>query len=135
MVESDLAPLPLPLTVGALLSPPPTEGLLDRRKNRLPTGKGMTGAAARKARPKRATHRKKTLEKALAILMDAQQLFPKKATILYNLACCDAQLGNLELARGWLRDAIRLVPGCQKMAEADSDLELLREVPHRTFGL
>ena len=73
-----------------------------------------------------ATRRAESIQAALAILMDAQQLFPEEATILYNLACYEAQLGNLELARGWLQDAIRLAPGDQRRAEEDPDLEPLR---------
>ena len=64
-----------------------------------------------------ATRRAESLERALGILLDAQQLFPQEATILYNLACYEAQLGHLDLARGWLQDAIRLAPESRQMAQ------------------
>lgn len=76
-----------------------------------------------------ATRRKKEggIEKARAILEAAQEQFPKEATIAYNLACYECQLGDLGKARLWLKKAYDLGgPNVIKpMALGDKDLEPL----------
>lgn len=67
-----------------------------------------------------------SLERASGVLMNAVQRFPEEPTIHYNLACYEAQLGNLELARGRLAEAIRLEPMYREMALNDPDLVVLQ---------
>ena len=45
--------------------------------------------------------------------------------IPFNLACYDCQLGNLESAKLYLEQAIKLKPGMRTMALDDPDLEPL----------
>lgn len=65
-------------------------------------------------------------ERALGILMEATELFPHEAAVYYDLACCEALCGNVDLARGWLNEAYRLAPELGKAARADGDLAVLR---------
>ena len=73
-----------------------------------------------------AVRRAHSLPEALIVLEAAVERFPDEAIIHFNLACYHAQLGNLETARQHLREAIRLEPSCQKMAQNDPDLLPLR---------
>lgn len=68
-----------------------------------------------------------TLEKAMAVLRPAVEKFPEEPTIPYNLACYECVLGNLDEARRWLREAMKLggAKKIRKMALQDSDLEAL----------
>ena len=74
-----------------------------------------------------ATRRCQSLEAARKILLGAVQRFPEESTIRYNLACYEAQLGNLELARDHLARAIRMNGAHRAMALADADLAPLHE--------
>lgn len=76
-----------------------------------------------------ATRREHSLPAALAVLTEAVGRFPGEAVIHFNLACYEAQLGRLDLARRRLAEAIRLEPACRAMAAADPDLAPLREKP------
>jgi mannose-6-phosphate isomerase-like protein (cupin superfamily) len=49
------------------------------------------------------------------------------ASPLYNLACCEAQVGRSEDAIGHLRDAIAGRPSLREVAKEDSDFDPLRE--------
>ena len=51
------------------------------------------------------------------------------AAPLYNLACCEAQLGRKEDAIGHLRTAFEKRPGLRDLAKEDTDLDPLREEP------
>ena len=73
-----------------------------------------------------AVRRAHSLPEALIILESAAERFPDEAIIHFNLACYHAQLGDLESARKRLREAVRLDPVCQKMAQSDPDLLPLR---------
>ena len=73
-----------------------------------------------------AVRRAKGLAEAREILLEAMARHPEEATIRFNLACYEAQLGRLELAREHLTEACRLNPGCADMAKTDPDLEPLR---------
>ena len=65
-----------------------------------------------------------------AARVDAVMRFPTEPTIHYDLACCEAVVGNLELARINLAEAIRLDPKFRDLARVDADLVLLRrEIP------
>ena len=63
---------------------------------------------------------------ALGILMEAAEQFPKSAEVYYNLACCEALTGQTDLARGWLEEAFKLVPGLRAAARMDADLAALQ---------
>ena len=67
------------------------------------------------------------IPQARAILIQAQQTFPKETTIAYNLACYDCQLGNLDEAKAWLDKACTLgdVRKIKHMALQDPDLRPL----------
>ena len=73
-----------------------------------------------------AIRRAHSLPEALIVLEAAAERFPEEAIIHFNLACYHAQLGDLETARRRLREAVRLDPVCQKMAQNDPDLLPLR---------
>jgi len=60
------------------------------------------------------------------ILLNALALHPSEPILHFNLACYDAQLGNLPAARSRLRNACELDGACREMALADSDLEPIR---------
>ncbi len=67
------------------------------------------------------------IEQAREILEIAHRKFTKSATIVYNLACYECQLGNLDKARQWFQKATEIA-GLQTirgMALADKDLEPL----------
>lgn len=51
---------------------------------------------------------------------------------LFNLACCEALLDRSEDALGHLREALDAAPGLRETAEADTDLDSLRDDPR--FG-
>lgn len=65
-------------------------------------------------------------ERAIGILMEATEQFPNSAEVYYNLACCEAVTGELDLARRWLEQAFKLVPGLRDVARVDVDLAALR---------
>lgn len=62
---------------------------------------------------------------AREILLHALERHPREPILPFNLACYEAQLGNLHVARDHLRKACALLPDCREMALADSDLEPL----------
>jgi hypothetical protein len=72
------------------------------------------------------------LKAAQTILISIAKNFPKDSTIPYNLACYDAQLGNLAAARQWLDRAFQVgeKQSLQKFIMDDSDLEPLRKEYH-----
>ena len=49
------------------------------------------------------------------------------AAPIYNLACCEAQIGRTEDAIGHLRTAFEKRPGLRDLAKEDTDLDALRE--------
>lgn len=63
-----------------------------------------------------ATHRCRSLQDALGVLVQAAMRFPEEPIIFFNLACYQAQLGYLDAARGRLKEAIKLAPVCRRMA-------------------
>jgi Flp pilus assembly protein TadD len=67
------------------------------------------------------------LEKATEILRRAFEMFPGEATIPFNLACYDCQLGNLRAAGEWLKQALARGERAflKTMALSDTDLEPL----------
>lgn len=73
-----------------------------------------------------ATRRFVNIEAARAILVKALGLHPLVAVIHFNLACYEAQLGNLDDARSFLETACGLDTECVELAKTDEDLEPLR---------
>lgn len=67
------------------------------------------------------------LTQAREVLLPAHGLFPDESVIPYNLACYAAQLGELDEARRWLRDATRRGGSkmIREMALGDADLRPL----------
>ena len=58
--------------------------------------------------------------------MEACEQFPHEPSVYYDLACCEALMGNVGLARGWLKEAMRLEPKIREDARRDPDLMALR---------
>ena len=73
-----------------------------------------------------ATRRGDSLVAAREILWRGLTLHPREATIHFNLACYEAQLGHLDIARAYLTAAVRLDPGFAELAKTDPDLAPLR---------
>ena len=74
-----------------------------------------------------AARRCRSLEAARAILLGAMDLHPEESTIRYNLACYEAQLGNLPAARKYLVRTFAMSDTHRAMALADADLAALHE--------
>jgi tetratricopeptide (TPR) repeat protein len=55
--------------------------------------------------------------------------FPKRAGIVYNIACNEALLGRTDDAIKHLREAIALDDGAIELARTDSDLDHIRDDP------
>lgn len=73
-------------------------------------------------------HELRRTEEAFQLLHSVVLKYPEESVIPYNLACYACQMGQVEVARRWLDQAIR-VGGksvIQEMAEDDPDLEPLR---------
>ncbi len=73
-----------------------------------------------------ATRRGESLAAAREILWRGLTLHPREATIHFNLACYEAQLGHLDIARAYLGGAVRLDAGFAELAKTDPDLAPLR---------
>ncbi len=74
-----------------------------------------------------ATRRAESIQAAHAVLKRAEGLHPNDAIIQFNLACYEAQMGNLDLAKVNLERATRIDPKFRLMALDDLDLEALWE--------
>ena len=72
-----------------------------------------------------ATRRADSLEAARLILLTAVESHPGNATMQYNLACYECQLGELEIAKARLRHAFKLDPKLRVSALDDEDLKPL----------
>jgi hypothetical protein len=69
---------------------------------------------------------------AKQLLLDALPQYEDRGTLLYNLACAEAQLGNPDAAFDHLRAALDHRPDLARGAASDHDLESLRDDPR--FG-
>jgi tetratricopeptide (TPR) repeat protein len=65
----------------------------------------------------------------IALLTDALDRYEDRSSILYNLACTEAQLGETEAALEHLRAALDARPSFAEAAREDSDLEPIRDDP------
>ncbi len=74
-----------------------------------------------------ALHELKRTTEARDNLLRVVDQFPISATIRYNLACYECQLGRLEAAKQWLQKAFRLgnARKMRQMALEDPDLKAL----------
>ncbi|MGI8957338.1 MAG: tetratricopeptide repeat protein [Chthoniobacterales bacterium] len=70
-----------------------------------------------------ATRRAESIQAAHAILKRAERLHSKEPTIQFNLACYEAQLGNLVQAKVHLEQATRIEPKFRSKALDDPDLK------------
>jgi tetratricopeptide (TPR) repeat protein len=66
---------------------------------------------------------------AKRLLTDALDRYEDRSSILYNLACTEAQLGETEAALEHLRAALDARPSFAEAAREDSDLEPIRDDP------
>jgi hypothetical protein len=74
-----------------------------------------------------ATRRAATLAAAEKVLLEAEALHPKEATIQFNLGCYACQRGDLAVARTRVASAIALDSHFRDAAATDPDLAPLRE--------
>jgi predicted Zn-dependent protease len=67
------------------------------------------------------------LSRAWEALLPAAEKFPREPVIAYNLSCYACQMQQLDLARHWLRQAMKIggKDAIRKMALADDDLKPL----------
>ena len=72
-----------------------------------------------------ATRRANDLNAARDILVASLSKFPREAIIYYNLACYDCQLGEIDSARQYLKQAFRIDPNWISQALEDEDLKPL----------
>lgn len=68
-------------------------------------------------------------EEAKRLLLDALGQYEDQGTLLYNLACAEAQLGNPDAALDYLRAGLEERPDLRDSAAGDEDLAALREDP------
>jgi len=64
---------------------------------------------------------------AKQMVTDALTRFDDRAALTYNLACCEARLGETEEAIEHLGAALELRPSLAELAREDSDLDAIRE--------
>jgi tetratricopeptide (TPR) repeat protein len=66
-------------------------------------------------------------EQAREILLGAVNLLRDSATFHYNMACYEAQLGNLAATKRYLQHSIELDGDFARLAQTDPDLQPLRK--------
>lgn len=69
----------------------------------------------------------KDYEGCVSVLREALEEHPGNAMILYNLACCEAQVGNADAALAAIEESLAAWPGYKEQAAADDDLAPLRD--------
>ena len=72
-----------------------------------------------------ATRRANDLNAARDILVASLSKFPRDAIIYYNLACYDCQLGQIDSAKQYLKQAFPIDPNWISQALEDQDLKPL----------
>ena len=65
----------------------------------------------------------------MEILLSALAEHPDAVGVLYNLACCEALLGRRDDALAHLDAAVTMLPRLRGHAQADSDLDSIRDDP------
>ena len=71
------------------------------------------------------TRKAEGIEKGRAILLQARQLHPDHADILFNLACYASVMGRTDEAKVYMRQAIDLDADIRRLALDESDLRPL----------
>ncbi len=66
------------------------------------------------------------IEEAKEMVTAALDRFENRAALLYNLACAEARLGEIEPALGHLEEALAVRSSLSDLARDDSDLDALR---------
>jgi tetratricopeptide (TPR) repeat protein len=67
-----------------------------------------------------------SVESARATLLAATKRFPNEALVLFQLACCECQLGDIAEAKKHLNQSKELCPICRVLALTDEgDLDLI----------
>jgi len=72
-----------------------------------------------------ATRRAYSIDIAMEILIDAKSKFPREAAIPYSLACYYCQLGEMETAKRYLKEAFEIDLNWRMAALEDEDLRPL----------
>jgi Flp pilus assembly protein TadD len=74
-------------------------------------------------------HELRRTDEAWTALLQVADRFPDESIIPYNLACYACQRGDLDVARQWLREAVRLrsKEEIQALASGDPDLAPIRD--------
>lgn len=79
-----------------------------------------------------ATRRSDSLDAAEMILLEAERLHPREATIQFNLGCYACQRGELQLARQRVAQAIAIDEKFAALALTDPDLQPMRAADRGT---
>jgi tetratricopeptide (TPR) repeat protein len=66
------------------------------------------------------------IEEARQLVTDALDRFEDRTALLYNLACAEARLGEIDPAFGHLEEALAIRPSLSDLARGDTDLDALR---------
>ena len=66
---------------------------------------------------------------AKQVLIEALDRYEDRGTLLYNLACAEAQLGEADAALDHLGAAVQERPSLAESARGDDDLEPIRADP------
>lgn len=69
------------------------------------------------------------IEEAKRMVTDALTRFEDRTALTYNLACCEARLGDTEPAIAHLAEALEQRPSLADLAREDSDLDAIRDDP------
>lgn len=72
-----------------------------------------------------ALHKLKKGEKAMDVLLSAPEWIRRTGILHYNLACYEAQLGDIKTARQCINVAIQMNEAMRKNAKSDPDLQAL----------
>ena len=72
-----------------------------------------------------ATRRAENIDKAQALLLQAQKLHPNNGLIAFNLSCYACVTGQIEQAKTHLKHAIALDSRMRELALGDQDLQTL----------
>jgi tetratricopeptide (TPR) repeat protein len=81
-----------------------------------------------------ATRRTLSTDVAMKILVDAEAKFPREPAIPYNRACYYCQLGEMEKAKRYLKEAFEIDLNWRKAALADEDLRPFWDSLNTTVG-
>jgi tetratricopeptide (TPR) repeat protein len=69
------------------------------------------------------------VEEAKEMVTEALTRFDERSALTYNLACCEAMLGQHDDALGHLAEALEMRPQFAELARTDTDLDAIRDDP------